>query len=95
VNAPLSFYEVMHVGEWIAGACPRCQSDETDRTVRADRMALTCRVCGHHWAVKRMPLDAEAAHILRRARERRTGALFSTGDAASIDGKVTRQDEAS
>lgn len=85
----------MYMGDWISRACPQCNSGEAVRRVRADAMAFTCRVCGYDWTVKRMPLDAEAADILRRSRQTRTGALFNTEAAVSIDGKAARHDNAS
>ena len=64
---------VVHTAEWIAQECPRCHSDEAFRTIRADATALTCRACGYDWTMKRMPLDAEAAIILRRKGARQGG----------------------
>lgn len=76
-------------------ACPRCNSDEALRKVRADATALTCLACGYDWALHRMPSDAEAADILRRSRQTRTEALFNAGAATSMDEKAARHDNVS
>ena len=85
----------MFTGDWISRACPRCASDETVQRIRANAAAFTCHACGHDWAVKRMPLDAEAAEIVKRSRQMRTEALFTQPAAESMDNQSARPDNAS
>jgi len=56
---------------WTSRVCPRCASGEIVQAVRANTVAYACPACGHERTVRRMPSDAEAADILRCARERR------------------------
>ena len=85
----------MLTGDWISRACPRCKSDNAAQTVRADATALTCQACGHDWAVRRMPLDAEAADIVRRSRERRAHGQSHTANRSARDGTAVQRDEGS
>lgn len=64
----------MYTGDWFSRACPRCKSDAAVQKVRADATAFACHGCGYDWTVQRMPSDGEATDILRRSRQRRTGA---------------------
>jgi ribosomal protein L37AE/L43A len=85
----------MYTGDWISRACPRCNSDEAVQKVRADATAFTCQACGYDWAVNRMPLDAEAADILRRSRQTRTERCSTPHALESMNGKAARHDNAS
>jgi ribosomal protein L37AE/L43A len=73
----------MYTGDWISRPCPRCHSAEASRKIRADAAAFTCQGCGHEWAVKRMPMDAEAAAIVRRSRQTRTETSFKAAGGHS------------
>jgi hypothetical protein len=85
----------MYTGDWISGACPRCNSARAVQKVRADARAFTCETCGHEWAVKRMPLDAEAADIVRRSRQARTETPFDSQVAEPMGSKAARHSNAS
>jgi ribosomal protein L37AE/L43A len=84
----------VYTGDWISRACPRCISDQTVQTVRANATAFACRACGYAWAVQRMPSDAEAADILRRSRQTRAEALSNEAAAGSTDGKALPHENA-
>lgn len=60
----------MYHGEWTFRACPQCISDQISRTVRANVTSFDCLSCQYQWTVRRMPSNAEAVDILRRAREK-------------------------
>ncbi|HTM01868.1 MAG TPA: hypothetical protein VL173_00070 [Vicinamibacterales bacterium] len=75
----------MHIGDWGARRCARCQAEQAAPKVRADAALFTCPACGYEWAVPRMPSDFEAAGIMKRAPRDRPDSDEAVFDAKSLD----------